>query len=129
MGRAHAHESCGELIEIGLADGDRAGLDQPANDAGRALRREREVRAAGSGRNAFEIDVVLDREGKPPERLFVRIERPKGGHCRNRRGFRKRNENARITECLQACEGLHNDPLRIEAVPVGGVKRDAIERQ
>ncbi len=73
VGRAGAVQARGELVEVGLADRDRAGVDQPLHDRGVPLRRVGERRAAGGGRQAGEVDVVLDREGNAVERQARRI--------------------------------------------------------
>ncbi len=62
VGRARAGQPGGELIEIGLADDDRAGAPQ-ARDAGRVRRRRiGEGRAGGGGRQTLDVDIVLDRD-------------------------------------------------------------------
>ena len=68
IGRAHADETGRELVEIGLADRDRAGGAQPLHAGRVGLRRVGEGRARGGGRQAGDIDVVLDGERHAVER-------------------------------------------------------------
>ena len=63
IGTSGAGEAGGELIEVGLADRDRAGGDQPGDDFGVALGACSEGRAGGGGGEAGEIEVILHREG------------------------------------------------------------------
>ena len=68
VGRAHADQAGGELIEVGLADDDRAGLPQ-ARDHGRVARGlVGEGRTGRRGRQALDVDVVLDRDRNAVER-------------------------------------------------------------
>ncbi len=68
VGRAHAYQPGRELIEVGLADDDGAGALE-AGDAGRVPRRLiGEGRAAGRGRQALDVDIVLDRDRHAVER-------------------------------------------------------------
>jgi hypothetical protein len=62
VGAARAHQACRELVEIGLADQHRPRRDQALDDGGRAIGRIGERRAGGRGREASNVDVVLDRE-------------------------------------------------------------------
>jgi hypothetical protein len=82
IGRAHAHQSSRELVEIGLADDGMApaiaqAVPPPVASASRIVG---ERRTGGGGGQARDIDVVLDGEGHAPERL-LRVERAE------RRGF------------------------------------------
>lgn len=63
VGAAGAVEAGGELIQVGLAEGDGAGGDQPGHHPGIGGGQVGEVRTAGSGGQASQIDVVLDGEG------------------------------------------------------------------
>ena len=66
IGRADPHQAGGELVEIGLADHDRAGLDQPLHRERGLVRRMGESGAGGGGRQSRDIDIVLHREGNAP---------------------------------------------------------------
>ena len=66
--RARADEAGRELIEIGLADQQRAGGKQPLDGRRGSLRRVREARAGGGGRQTGDVDIVLDRERQAVER-------------------------------------------------------------
>jgi len=72
VGRAHADEAGGELVEIGLANDEGAGSSQ-ARHRGRIVGRvEAESRTGRRGRQAGDVDIVLDREGHAVERqIFV----------------------------------------------------------
>ena len=75
VGRAHAHEPGRELVEVRLADDDRAGRDELLDHRRGAFRRVG-VGGAGGGRGqARDVDVVLHREGQAPERVARRVER------------------------------------------------------
>jgi hypothetical protein len=63
----------GELVEVGLAERDGAGVDQPLHDKGMARRRVGKFGAAGGGGHAGQVDVVLDGEGNAVERQRGRI--------------------------------------------------------
>ena len=106
IGRTDADEARGELVEIGLADDDRAGLLQPLDDERRRLRPVGEGGAAGRGRQADDVDVVLDRE-RDAEQRFAR--RPLGLQClgdRQRVGLRtERYEERRIGLARDAVVG------------------------
>ena len=67
-GGAGADETGGELVEIGLSDGDRPGFTQPRHGEGIGLRIAGERVAAGGGRHAGHVDIVLHGEGHAPER-------------------------------------------------------------
>ena len=71
VGRAHADQPGGELVEIGLADQDRAGGEQPLDRGGRRAGHVGELRAGGGGRQAGDVDIVLDRERHAPERAAL----------------------------------------------------------
>ena len=84
VGRAHADQAGGELIEIGLADDDGAGRAQ-SRDRGRILRgRIGESRAGGGGRQALRVDIVLHRDRHAIQRKLRGVLR------RQRFGFRHR---------------------------------------
>ena len=76
VGRAHADQAGGELVEVGLADDDGAGLDQALHDLGRLLRLVGEARAGGGRRQAGDVDIVLHREGHAVERQPVDLAAP-----------------------------------------------------
>ena len=66
--RAHADQAGRELVEIGLAENERARRAQP-RDGGRVLARPvGEGRARRRGRQAADVDVVLDRDRDAVER-------------------------------------------------------------
>ena len=68
VGRAHANETGRELVEVGLADDDRAGALQPRHGLRIMLRHVGECGASGGRRQASDIDVVLHRDGDAVER-------------------------------------------------------------
>ena len=72
--RAHTDQPGRELVEVGLADWDGTGIDQPLHDRGAALRCVGLGRAARRRRHAGEVDVVLDRERDAIERQCGRID-------------------------------------------------------
>jgi hypothetical protein len=65
---ADAGEPGRELVEVGLADEDRAGVEQPADGGGVARRPVGEGGTAGGRREPGGVDVVLHRERDPEER-------------------------------------------------------------
>ncbi len=68
VGRPDAHEPGGELIEVGLADDECAGLPEARNRGGVLAGRIRERGAACRSRQARHVDVVLDGDRYPIER-------------------------------------------------------------
>ncbi len=68
MRRTRADKAGRELVEIGLADGDRARRDESRDDGGTFLRHIGIGRAASAGRQASDIDIVLHREGQAEKR-------------------------------------------------------------
>ncbi len=68
VGRAGAVEAGGELVQIGLAERDGAGVDQALHDGGVSLGHVGKLGTAGRGGQAGEVDVVLDGEGDAVER-------------------------------------------------------------
>jgi hypothetical protein len=66
--RAGAGEAGGELVQVGLADQRGARVEQAAHHRRRAVRPVREVRTGGGGRQAGDVDVVLDRERETGQR-------------------------------------------------------------
>ena len=69
IGRAHADQAGGELIEVGLADHQRAGGDQALHHMRIGIRRIGEGGRGRRGRQPGHVDVVLDRERDAPQRL------------------------------------------------------------
>src|SRR5437868_597205 len=67
-GTAHADEAGGELVEVGLADEDRARGKKPLHYRGARFRYVREFGARGRRRQAGDIEVVLDRKRNAVER-------------------------------------------------------------
>src|SRR5262249_56186673 len=59
VGRARADESGGELVHVGLADGEGAGFGERLDDGRAAGGRVRVGGTAGGGREAGEVDVVF----------------------------------------------------------------------
>ncbi len=83
VGGADAHQAGRELIQVGLAERNRAGLDEFPDHRGRLLRRIGEVRAACRRRDSLKIDVVFDDERDAIERQRfdrLRIEGGDVGH-------------------------------------------------
>jgi len=76
VGRAHPDQAGGELVEVGLADHDGAGLDQAPHHLGRELGLIGETRAGGGGRQAGHVDVVLHRERDAVERQRIDLAAP-----------------------------------------------------
>ena len=78
--RAHADQPGRELIQIGLADDDRAGMTQAAHRAGVDVGIVGEGRARRRRRQAFDVDIVLHRdrhaEQRKAARARVAAERP-----------------------------------------------------
>ena len=97
VGRAHADEAGGELVEIGLADDDGAGGFQPG-DAGRVLARlVGEGRAGGGGRQSLDVDIVLHRDRHAIEReAGIALRRQRPGFGDGVRLVAKRDEDGRI---------------------------------
>ena len=85
IGRAHADKAGGELVEIGLADDDRAGPLQALDDEGRARGRISKGRTGRGGRQAGDVDIVFDREGNAEQRLAFR---PRPAAARRRQRLR-----------------------------------------
>ena len=84
IGRAHADQTGGELVEIGLADDDGAGRAQSGDGGGVVRRRIGKGRAGGGGRQARGVDIVLHRDRDAVER------QPRRHPFRQRFGFRQR---------------------------------------
>ena len=61
--RARSHEAGGKLVEVGLAYGDRTGVEQRLHYRCTGRRDVGKLRAGRRGGMAGEVDVVLDREG------------------------------------------------------------------
>ena len=78
IGRAHADQPGGELVEVGLADEDGAGIDEALDDGGVLLGDIGVVGTGGGRLHGEDVDVVLDREGDAPERHGDRIEGRQG---------------------------------------------------
>ena len=76
IGRAHADQAGGELVEVGLADQQRAGGKRALDRGGAGLGRVGEGRTGGRGRQARGVDVVLDGERDAPQRLGAGSKRP-----------------------------------------------------
>ena len=73
IGCAHADQAGRELVEVGLADQDGAGGDQPVDDGRGPLGRVGEFGAGGRGGQAGHINIVLGREWDAPERATIRL--------------------------------------------------------
>ena len=74
----HAHEAGCELIEIGFADDDGAGVGQPLHDRRAALWRIGERRAGRRGLEAGGVDVVLGGERHAIKRQLCQIAAGRG---------------------------------------------------
>jgi len=125
IGCPHADEAGRELVEIGLAERDRAGLDQPRDGGGGALRREGKLRAGRRRGHAREVDVVLDRERQTPERLGDGIERSErfermaaGIGC-------QADEHAGMA--LRGSQAVRRDAARVEPVAIRSVQGGTVE--
>ena len=66
--RAHADQAGRELIEIGLAENERAGFAQPRDASGVLVRTIAVSRARGRRRQALDVDIVLDGNRNAVER-------------------------------------------------------------
>ena len=69
VGRAGADQAGGKLVEVGLADPQRTGIEQTLHHAGTAPGLIRKGRAGGGGGFSGDIDVVLDRKGHAQQRV------------------------------------------------------------
>ncbi len=70
VGRARAVQAAGELVEVGLADQRRTGIEQALHHLGVGVGRAREEGAARRGRHAGRVDVVLGGKAQPGQRAF-----------------------------------------------------------
>ena len=121
IGRAHADETGRELIEVGLADDDGAGLAQ-ARHAGRVHGGAiREGRAGRRGRQAAHVDVVLDGDRNAVEGQIAVAVRRQLVRLRERVVFvEERDEDGRIVEGADAgIAARHDVGRRRGAGPVG----------
>ena len=109
VGRAHADQAGGELIEIGLADDDGAGPPEP-RDAGRVLARVvREGRAGGGGRQSRDVDIVLDRDRHAVEReIGIALGRQRRGFGERVGFIAQRDENGGIAVGADARVGARD---------------------
>ena len=109
VGRAHADQAGGELVEIGLADDDGAGPPEP-RDAGRVLARVvREGRAGGGGRQSRDVDIVLDRDRHAVEReIGIAIGRQRRGFGERVGFIAQRDENGGIAVGADARVGARD---------------------
>ena len=73
MRRTRAVQPGGELIEIGLADGDRTRIDQALHHRRMLLRLIGKLGTARRGRRTGQIDVVLDGERNAVQRQLQRV--------------------------------------------------------
>ena len=85
--RAHADQAGGELIEIGLADQNRAGRAQPRYRGCVVRRHIGERRATGRGGQAGDVDIVLYRNGNAIQRKLRGILRAQSFRLGDRRFF------------------------------------------
>ncbi len=127
MRRAHADEAGGELVEIGLAEHDGAGLAQLRDDEGVVCRVIGEVRASRRGRHSGDVDIVLHRERNAPERPAVgRLQRDGGFE----RGIpRLVDQDAGIVREVQSPERLGDDCIGPEPLCICPPQRLKRERQ
>ncbi len=80
MRRASADEAGGKLVEIGFAQGNRSGVDQPLDDGRRSGRCIRKPRTARRGRHAGQVDIVLDDKGNSVQGQVIDGTRLQGPH-------------------------------------------------
>ena len=73
--RPGADQPRGELVQVGLPDGNGPGGQEPFDHRRGTLGNVRVVGAAGRGRRPGEVDVVLDGERDAPQRRLVEIQR------------------------------------------------------
>ena len=110
--RSYADQSGRELVEIGLADDDRAGAPQPRHASRVPCRPVGISFACRGGRQAFDVDVVLDRDRHAMQRQAGAVRR------RQRPCFRQslrlvpqRNEDRRIVMRTNAGVTVRNRVL------------------
>ena len=128
IGRAHADEAGGELVEVGLADQQRAGGERALDRGGAGLGRVGEGRAGGRRRQAGGVDVVLDGEGDAPQRLGFGSKRP--SFCaalRTALAVGERDEDAGIARLLDRLEHAIDDLDGIEPARVGVVQSPDVD--
>ena len=116
VGRAHALEPGGKLIEVGLADDDRARALEP-RDAGRVfIRHIGEGGAGGGGRHPGDVDIVLDSHGDPVQRAIGAARSGKRLRLGDRvRLFAQRDKNRGIA--MRADARVSARHRRLEACP------------
>jgi len=109
VGCSHADEAGGELVEIGLADDERARRLQPGDDECVLGGCVGEGGAGGGGRHARDVDVVLHREGDAPEGAR-RIGRAECfGFGQQRVPVGEVDEDAGVVHRLDAAEDFRDD--------------------
>ena len=124
IGRAHADQAGGELVEIGLADDERAGRAQ-ARHRGRIVRRLiAEGRTGRRRRHAGDVDIVLHRDGNAIKRA------PGGSRAKRARfgqyfGFRPQADEYGAVAMRADAREAAGDGLfrRCRPRPVGGHDR------
>ena len=120
MRGAHADQSGGELVKVGLADQDRSSGEQAGDRRSGEGGFVGEGWAGSGGGQALNVDVVLDREGYPPKRHRVRVE---GTKCRNgvqSLGFRhQRDEDPGIVNAGEPSVGFDD---RFARVATAGIR-------
>ena len=119
-GRADANKASCELVKIGLADQDRPGITQQADDKGIRFRIIGKIRAGCCRGQAGGVDIVLDHKGNTPERLCDRVEGTKL-LCR-RDGcvpVDQVQKDARVADGVDSSESLRHDIAWLNTGPVG----------
>jgi hypothetical protein len=96
--RAGAYQASRELVEVGLADQDRAGRQQPFDHGRRGRRFVGERRACGRGGHAGHVDVVLHGERDAQQRQARQRGRAFGGQ-HGIEVARPRAQRARFDAC------------------------------
>ena len=128
IGRAHAHEPGGELVEIGLADQDRTG-GQQAGHRGRRLGRPVGKARAGRGRGqSGDVDVVLHGERHAPQRQHAPVlRRERAGGRQGLRLGHERDEDAGITGRGDRGVDLPHHGIRRGSGRVGGAQPGKVD--
>ena len=123
---AGAGQAGGELVQVGLADDDRAGVEQPAHAVRVPGRGVAERRAGRGGGQPGDVDVVLDRERDAEQRRQLGAVRAASGRlaarrpgragCRRRSGRSTRRRRRRAA--IRRQHGVHDLVRAQQAAPV-----------
>ena len=117
---AGAVEAGGELVEVGLADDDRAGGEQPGDAGGVPVRGVGERRAGGRGGEPGDVDVVLDGAGHGVERQLRRHRRQLVRPGPQRRGLGARDPDGVVAARREPGEHGVDDVVRARTVAETG---------